>query len=820
MTVSTQVSRNEYTGNGATTQYDFTFRILDKSHLLVQTLDTSENIVTLTLGTDYTVTGVNRYNGGKVVLTSALPAGYKISIERSTPVTQEASIRNQGGFFPEIHEDAFDKLTMLVQQAYGWWSGLSLRKPSWLANYYDALNNRIRNLRDPSQAQDAATKNYVDNGISGSISHADDLFKRTLRVPESLVGMLPNIYGRKKRILAFNDHGNPIAVLPESGSAADVLIELASEDGADLVWYKKPYTGAIHRPIADQLSETISPWDFGCKSDAVFDPVTQRLVDGTDNTTALQRMLCEAHHHGIEISLPMNGKFASRSLYMHYDAVKNPNWTDRPGRLKISGGVLGHATGDVERQGTAIFHIPGEASALLSMVGEFSLTNPAGMGGYFQLEGMNLIGSQDSSDVLLMQGSQGAIMLANYTIKVLNLAGNGLTEATTWETMHMNGLIRGPATGDGSCTGIGLNIKSDGTIGQINMKQYMNVNVMKMGYSIRAGRREKTNGTLGPLVFVGGQTSGADHHGMWLDGGVISFTSIGQQHEGCRKNGIRIDNVLEDGTVSSDLPRTIKFQQNYLTGCGRIEDGSVNSYGIYIANGDGIEFDTPTFNECGNGIAFDAANVDNLLIRRPTFRTVRAYGTSQGFGIRSFADGVPQKRQYLEHPVFNQTPATQIDDKAREIFGRGAAGGRISFSTNTPTPSIIHGSGSGNESYRILNFNNSTATTITNITGGTPYQRLLITFSNNTTTIQHNSSIILQGGKDVQGMVGKTLELYYTGSVWHEVGDPVRALSGTSANRPFSTAYPGMEYFDTTLGKPIWRNAANNAWVDSAGNVV
>ncbi|MCS5960825.1 hypothetical protein LNP74_19535 [Klebsiella pneumoniae subsp. pneumoniae] len=99
MTVSTQVSRNESTpGTAPLTQYDFTFRILDKSHLLVQTLDTSENIVTLTLGTvPTTVTGVNRYNGGKVVLTSALPAGYKISIERSTPVTQEASIRNRGG---------------------------------------------------------------------------------------------------------------------------------------------------------------------------------------------------------------------------------------------------------------------------------------------------------------------------------------------------------------------------------------------------------------------------------------------------------------------------------------------------------------------------------------------------------------------------------------------------------------------------------------------------------------------------------------------------------------------------------------------------
>ncbi|HBW7320206.1 TPA: hypothetical protein MFD04_004304 [Klebsiella pneumoniae] len=209
MTVSTQVSRNEYTGNGATTQYDFTFRILDKSHLLVQTLDTSESIVTLTLGTDYTVTGVNRYNGGKVVLTSALPAGYKISIERSTPVTQEASIRNQGGFFPEIHEDAFDKLTMLVQQAYGWWSGLSLRKPSWLANYYDALNNRIRNLRDPSQAQDAATKGYTDSADNGLQQQITSNFNHSLRVPDSNINQLPSAQDRAWKGLGFDGTGQP-----------------------------------------------------------------------------------------------------------------------------------------------------------------------------------------------------------------------------------------------------------------------------------------------------------------------------------------------------------------------------------------------------------------------------------------------------------------------------------------------------------------------------------------------------------------------------------------------------------------------------------
>ncbi|HBR4955340.1 TPA: hypothetical protein PCG25_004144, partial [Klebsiella pneumoniae] len=248
MTVSTQVSRNEYTGNGATTQYDFTFRILDKSHLLVQTLDTSESIVTLTLGTDYTVTGVNRYNGGKVVLTSALPAGYKISIERSTPVTQEASIRNQGGFFPEIHEDALDKLTMLVQQAYGWWSGLSLRKPSWLANYYDALNNRIRNLRDPSQAQDAATKNYVDGQIVDNTNawkagdaildqKIDENFNKSLRVPESYIEEINSVTARKNSLLGWDNNGNPISVFSMTDTA-DLAIKLASSEiglGSSLV---------------------------------------------------------------------------------------------------------------------------------------------------------------------------------------------------------------------------------------------------------------------------------------------------------------------------------------------------------------------------------------------------------------------------------------------------------------------------------------------------------------------------------------------------------------------------------------------------------
>ena len=63
MTVADNTSRNQYTATSGQTVFAYTFEIVDKSHIVVL-----QNGVTLSEGTDYTVSVVGNDSGGNVTL--------------------------------------------------------------------------------------------------------------------------------------------------------------------------------------------------------------------------------------------------------------------------------------------------------------------------------------------------------------------------------------------------------------------------------------------------------------------------------------------------------------------------------------------------------------------------------------------------------------------------------------------------------------------------------------------------------------------------------------------------------------------------------
>jgi hypothetical protein len=117
MTLTTLNMKVSYPGTGAQTVFPYAFRVFNTTDLVVTETVTATNVTTtLVLNTDYTVSGVGLYAGGNVTRTVATAVGTTIEIKRVVPLTQPTDIRNQGAFFASVHEDAFDRLTMIQQQ--------------------------------------------------------------------------------------------------------------------------------------------------------------------------------------------------------------------------------------------------------------------------------------------------------------------------------------------------------------------------------------------------------------------------------------------------------------------------------------------------------------------------------------------------------------------------------------------------------------------------------------------------------------------------------------------------------------------------------
>lgn len=242
MSVPNQIPYNIYTANGQTTVFTYEFYIISASDLEV-----SINGSVVTSG--YTVSGVGNKDGGDITFLTPPANGSVVMLERVVPTYRLTDYQDNGDLLADTVNKDFDRIWMAIQRAFID-LGLALTRPLF-GGPFNAEGYRISNLADPVNNQDAATKKFViENGKTN--------LARTLRVPEVSVATLPGVAMRKNKILAFNDQGSPIAVLPESGSAADVLLLLGSSEGTSWVHRNKT---SISKIIRASLIEYLSPVD-------------------------------------------------------------------------------------------------------------------------------------------------------------------------------------------------------------------------------------------------------------------------------------------------------------------------------------------------------------------------------------------------------------------------------------------------------------------------------------------------------------------------------------------------------------------------------
>lgn len=306
MAVPNQIPYNIFTANGITTVFSFNFMVFNATDLAV-----SVNGTVLTSG--FTVSGVGVVNGGSVTFLTPPASGATVMLARGMPLVRVTEYQDNGDLLAATVNKDFDRIWMVLQgQAVD--NSLALSRPSIAYDYYAGRGYRIADIASPINSEDVANKKYVDDSANVILESLDSKTARSLRVPEDSIAVIPSAEDRANMLLAFDSEGGPIVVLPADGSAADVLLKLAANNGWALIGTP---TGTVQLAIETLTSSKMAK---ASNLSDVDNPAISRKNIGlehavltTDSSTALDGYLSAK---GLTVR-PPNGSSEGAQIDLH-----------------------------------------------------------------------------------------------------------------------------------------------------------------------------------------------------------------------------------------------------------------------------------------------------------------------------------------------------------------------------------------------------------------------------------------------------------------------------------------------------------------------
>ena len=198
MTISSTTRKaGPYVGNNTASVFPFAFKVFQASDLEVVRLNVSTTVETvLVLTTDYTVTlnqDQDSNPGGSITLVAGnLATGFNLVITSDIANLQPTDLTNQGGFYPDVINDALDRATIQIQQLQEE-VDRSAKLPITSAEDANALVADIVRIADSADNLDTVANNIDDvNTVADDISNVNTVATNITNV-NTVAGVSSNV---------------------------------------------------------------------------------------------------------------------------------------------------------------------------------------------------------------------------------------------------------------------------------------------------------------------------------------------------------------------------------------------------------------------------------------------------------------------------------------------------------------------------------------------------------------------------------------------------------------------------------------------------